>query len=175
MGTKHKVTVYTDHANLQYYRQPQKINQCITRYIPRLAEYNFKLIYKPGKYNKVDHLSRRPDYDEGKEDNHNVTILKDELFVRATALNTLEELVLVAQEGKNDLVQDWQKLHPKIHKCNDHWLHKQALIVVENNDLRWEVMLCFHDHTLAEHPGIFKTYQLVAQDYWWPQMKKCIT
>jgi hypothetical protein len=26
MGAKHKVTVYTDHANLQYYWQPQKIN-----------------------------------------------------------------------------------------------------------------------------------------------------
>jgi hypothetical protein len=26
LGAKHKVTVYTDHANLQYYRQPQKIN-----------------------------------------------------------------------------------------------------------------------------------------------------
>jgi hypothetical protein len=36
-------------------------------------------------------------------------------------------------------------------------------------------MLRFHDHTLAGHPGIFKTYQLVTQDYWWPQMKKYIT
>jgi hypothetical protein len=26
LGAKHEVTVYTDHANLQYYRQPQKIN-----------------------------------------------------------------------------------------------------------------------------------------------------
>jgi hypothetical protein len=37
------------------------------------------------------------------------------------------------------------------------------------------VMLMFHDHTLAGHPGIFKTYKLIAQDYWWPQMKKFIT
>jgi hypothetical protein len=63
MGVKHEVTVYTDHTNLQYYRQPQKINQCVARYIPRLVEYHFKLIHKPGKYNKADHLSRRPDYD----------------------------------------------------------------------------------------------------------------
>jgi hypothetical protein len=58
LRVKHEVTVYTDHANLQYYRQPQKINRCVARYIPRLAEYNFKLIHKPGKYNKADHLSR---------------------------------------------------------------------------------------------------------------------
>jgi hypothetical protein len=58
LGAKHETTIYTDHANLQYYRQPQKINQWVARYIPRLAEYNFKLIHKPGKYNKADHLSR---------------------------------------------------------------------------------------------------------------------
>jgi hypothetical protein len=114
MGAKHKVTIYTDHTNLQYYRQPQKINQHVARYIPRLAEYNFKLIHKPGKYNKAGHLSRRLDYDEGKEDNQDVTVLKDKLFIRATALNTLEELVLSAQEDKDDLMEDWQKLHPKI-------------------------------------------------------------
>jgi hypothetical protein len=94
--------------------------------------------------------------------------------VHATALNTLEELVLGAQEGQDNLMNAWQVLHPKIHKYNDHWLHKQALVVVENNNLRWEVMLHFHDHTLAGHPRIFKTYQLVTQDYWWPQMKKFI-
>jgi hypothetical protein len=58
LGAKHEVTVYMDHTNLQYYRQPQKINQHVARYIPRLAEYNFKLIHKLGKYNKADHLSR---------------------------------------------------------------------------------------------------------------------
>jgi hypothetical protein len=107
LGAKHKVTIYTDHANLQYYRQPQKINQHIARYIPRLAEYNFKLIHKPGKYNKADHLSRRPDYNEGKEDNQDITVLKDKLFVCAMALNTLEELVLTAQEDQDNLLEEW--------------------------------------------------------------------
>src|SRR6267142_179481 len=27
IGTPHKITVWTDHANLQYYRQPQKVNK----------------------------------------------------------------------------------------------------------------------------------------------------
>jgi hypothetical protein len=120
LGAKYEVTIYTDHANLQYYRQPQKINQHIARYIPRLAEYNFKLIHKLGKYNRADHLSRRLDYDEGKEDNQDVTVLKDELFVHAMVLNTLKELVLTAQEGQDNLMEKWWRLHPKIHKFDDH-------------------------------------------------------
>jgi RNase H-like domain found in reverse transcriptase len=51
-------TMITDHANLQYYRQPQKINQCVARYLADLADYRFMLVHKPGVSNKVDHLSR---------------------------------------------------------------------------------------------------------------------
>jgi RNase H-like domain found in reverse transcriptase len=63
LGTTHKVLVFTNHANLQYYCQPHKINHRVACYIPHLVEYSYKLIHKPGKYNKADHLSRHPDYD----------------------------------------------------------------------------------------------------------------
>jgi RNase H-like domain found in reverse transcriptase len=32
-------TVITDHANLQHYRQPQKINRRVARYLADLADY----------------------------------------------------------------------------------------------------------------------------------------
>jgi RNase H-like domain found in reverse transcriptase len=47
----HTMTVYTDHQNLLYYRKPQDINWRVARYIPHLAEYNFKLVHKPGATN----------------------------------------------------------------------------------------------------------------------------
>jgi RNase H-like domain found in reverse transcriptase len=65
-------TVITDHVNLQYYRQSQKINQRVARYLVDLTDYNFKLVHKLGKLNKVDHLSCQPDYNNGKEDNNNM-------------------------------------------------------------------------------------------------------
>jgi RNase H-like domain found in reverse transcriptase/Reverse transcriptase (RNA-dependent DNA polymerase)/gag-polyprotein putative aspartyl protease len=34
LGAEHEVLVYTDHANLQYYRHPHKINRRVARYIP---------------------------------------------------------------------------------------------------------------------------------------------
>jgi RNase H-like domain found in reverse transcriptase len=57
MGAKHEVLVFTNHANLQYYHQPHKINHHVACYIPHLAKYHYKLIHKPGKYNKADLLS----------------------------------------------------------------------------------------------------------------------
>jgi RNase H-like domain found in reverse transcriptase len=56
LGSKHQITIYTDHANLKYYYQAHKINQWVARYLPCLAEYNFKLVYKPGAMTKADGL-----------------------------------------------------------------------------------------------------------------------
>jgi RNase H-like domain found in reverse transcriptase len=69
VGSPHKIRVLTDHSNLKYYRHPQKISRRVARYLPKMAEFDFELVYKPGSSNKADHLSRRPDYDDGSLDN----------------------------------------------------------------------------------------------------------
>ena len=43
MGARHKVIVYTDHANLLHYRQPQRINGRVARYITYLADFDLEL------------------------------------------------------------------------------------------------------------------------------------
>ena len=37
VGTPHKIIVWMNHTNLQYYRQPQKVNQCVARGINFMA------------------------------------------------------------------------------------------------------------------------------------------
>ena len=69
-GSPHKIIVHTDHANLTYWRQPQKISRHISRQVLELEEYNIKLQHVPGKNNgRADALSRRPDYNQGVNDN----------------------------------------------------------------------------------------------------------
>jgi hypothetical protein len=80
LSSPFQTTVITDHANLQYYQQLQKINRRVARYLGDLADYNFRLVHKPGKLNKADHLSRWPDYDEGKGNNEDVLVLPKWLF-----------------------------------------------------------------------------------------------
>jgi hypothetical protein len=79
-GTKHPVKVFTDHANLLHYRHPQKVNWRIARYILTLADYNIQIQHCPGPQNRADALSRRPDYDQGEEDNEDVVPLPPYLF-----------------------------------------------------------------------------------------------
>ena len=69
-GSLHETIVHTDHANLTYRRQLQKISRCIARQVLELEEYNIKLQHVPGKNNgHVDTPSRRPDYNQGSVDN----------------------------------------------------------------------------------------------------------
>jgi hypothetical protein len=68
----------------------QKINWWVACYLRDLADYDFKLVHKPRKLNKVDHLLRRPNYDKGKGDNKDVLVLPKKLFARALSVLDVE-------------------------------------------------------------------------------------
>jgi hypothetical protein len=77
-GSLHKVVVYSDHQNLLYWKEPHKISRRIAREVLRLSEYNIEICHIQGKSNRrADALSRRPDYDQGMEDNTNITVLPE--------------------------------------------------------------------------------------------------
>jgi len=78
-NTTHPVLVITDHANLQYYREPQKIGPHVNSYIVELADFNIQLVYKPGAANKANKLSRRPNF-MPEDENELVLVLPDHLF-----------------------------------------------------------------------------------------------
>jgi hypothetical protein len=80
LGTKEPVKVFVDHTNLLHYWHPQKVNWRIARYILTLADYHILLQHRPGLQNWADALSKRLDYDQGEEDNQEVTPLPPYLF-----------------------------------------------------------------------------------------------
>ena len=50
-GTEIPILVFTDHANLCYYRDTRKIGQHVAGYLPEREQYNLLLEYKPGATN----------------------------------------------------------------------------------------------------------------------------
>jgi hypothetical protein len=49
-----------------------------------LSEYNFEICHIKGTANRrADALSQRPDYDQGHEDNQNIVVLPEQVFVQA--------------------------------------------------------------------------------------------
>ena len=92
-GTRLLDQVFIDHANLLHYRHPQKVNRRVVCYILTLANYNIKIHHRLGPLNRADALFQRPDYDEGKEDNNEVTPLPPSLFAEQLQTTILDALI----------------------------------------------------------------------------------
>ena len=161
-GSPHKIIVHTDHANLTYWRQLHKISRRIARQVLELEEYNIKLQHIPGKNNRrTDALSRRPDYNQGTEDNQEETVLPDKLFIRALALQELEQ--------DEETLKPWIDPH-KLKQISGMWWKGDQLVVTADMPSRHTIVQMHHDPPAYGHPGISRTLELTARKSWWPCM-----
>ena len=81
-----KVKVHMDHTNLLLWKNPGDHNRRVAQWHAELMEYNFKLVHIFRKKNgHMDTLSRHPDYDQGDNDNKNLTVLPPKFFSKVYA------------------------------------------------------------------------------------------
>ena len=149
-----------------------------------MQDYNFIIQHIPGDSNKSDALSRRPDYDQGTQDNTNVTVLPPHLFVntttlacsftRAATLSSIDDRARAHQLQQPDLLKKWATTYPLTQVGELHW-YGDRLVVVDDIPLKRGVISLYHDSPTAGHPGISNTMWAIARDFWWPAMKKDVT
>ena len=142
----------------------------MARYLHTLADFDLELRHIPGSMNKADALSRRPDHDDGSQDNEEVVALSDSLFTRALTIRTEEKRIREQQQADRSLFDEWKKAH----QCKEEdgvLFRKGALVVTGGEEIYRSLLQRYHDGPTAGHPGVWKTWQALQQDYWWPTMK----
>src|SRR6266850_2752052 len=169
VGSSHKVTVWTDHANLQYYRHPQKVNRRVAQYIALLGDYNLELKHLPGIKNHADGLSRRPDYNQGGEDNDEVTALPDALFARVISDVAFDEQIRRQQKEHSEKIEEWKDKYQLRYSEGNWWKHT-ALVVTGGEHMWRTIAELYHGTPTTGHQGAFKTVGMAKRDYWWPTM-----
>jgi hypothetical protein len=168
-GSPHKVIVYSDHQNLLYWKEPHKISRCVAREVLRLSKYNMEICHIKGTANgRADALSRRPNYDQGIEDNANVTVLLEHLFTRTIA--TIEQQHCQDEE----LLKPWIDPH-QFKFLEGIWYKEGRVVATEELKGKCKIIQAHHDLPVHGHPGISKTIQIVECGYWWLQMCNDIT
>ena len=121
-GTTIPVLVYTDHANLCYYRDPRKIGPRVAGYLPECEQYNMLLEYKPGATNRANELSRRHNHETGENPiNEDVTVWPDryfcEMHTRIRVMDwdsledSLEQKCKRAQYSEQNTLKRWATAH----------------------------------------------------------------
>jgi hypothetical protein len=168
-GSPHKIIIYSDHQNLLYWKEPHKISRRVAREVLMLSEYNFEIRHIKGTANgRADALSRRLDYDQGQEDNQNITVLPEQVFVRAM------EVLPDIPSQEESVLKPWIDPH-QLKQHHGIWYKDGRQVVTGDIKDKRHIIQSHHDTPVHGHPGISKTIQLTERLYWWPKMRLDIT
>ena len=142
----------------------------MAREVLELSEYDLKIHHIKGTLNgRANALSRRPDYDQGEDDNKDVIVLPDNLFVRASHLEWIEE----EEPRRVFQVEDMTRKHPiyeqdevtlkpwvdphRLKKIDGTWYKDGRQVVTNDLEHKRLLIQSHHDLLVYRHPGINRT------------------
>ena len=164
----HRFTIVTDHHSLTYLSTQPNLSRRQARWVERLAEYDFDIVYAAGKSNKAaDALSRRPDHREKQEQLSvmtQVTLSRDILEDIRRAYTDDSECVTLMENTANT---DYEV------KADGLLYHRDGRIRIPN-DMSIKSMLLYeaHDVDVSGHTGMNKTVELLARQFDWPHLRR---
>ena len=181
-GTAHPVTLLTDHKNLTYFCQPQKLSHRQAHWMMFLQDFDLQFTHLPGSaMGPADALSHLPDPDTS-SDNVDVMVLPHDLFICAIdvalidkissslssdplIVSALQSLSVGSPLFPRSSLSDWRFSNSLLH-FKDHLYIPAAA--------RHDLVSSVHSSPATSHGGFFRTYTLLSRDYWWPGMSSFI-
>lgn len=187
-GNPHKIDVWSDHRNLEYFRTARKLNRRQARWSAELQDYDFQITHKSGTSQaKSDALSRRKDHDDGSHDNEDQVLLPETLFVRRTTeidVTDIKDRIRASTHYDPEVaryLEILQSTEPSIAASLTDWhtegglvYHKNRLYVPADTDLRRDIVRLHHDLPAAGHRGQVTTALSVSKEFWWPGITRFV-
>jgi hypothetical protein len=95
------------------------------------VDYNIQIQHCPEPSNRADASSQRPDYNQGEEDNSQVTPLPSYLFRERIRSAALEAMIEESQEQEQTQLKGLKNTH-KWDKQGQWWRKEGKLVVISN-------------------------------------------
>ena len=181
-GTSHPIILLTNHKNLTYFHQPQKLSCCQAHWMMFLQDFNLHFVHVPGSaMGPTDALSHLANPDTS-SDNTNVTLLPDDLFICAID-TTLIDKITSATASDPFVLDALQSLSigSPLFPCSSlaDWHFSDSCLYFKNclyvpPDACHDLITSIHSSLASGHGGCFCAYSLLSQDYWWPGMPSFI-
>ena len=188
-----EITVFTDHKNLEYFATTKKLTRRQARWSEHMAEFNYKVIYRPGAKNtKADILSRRSDYapEGGSEIPERNFFKPGQLVLEGKRFAALRKVPAaqtmngsfrqrLMEEAVND--PDYLKIRTQVlgkeeavspaYTVEDEMLfYKSRFVVPNSEELKKDILREEHDSRVAGHYGQHKTMERVTANFYWKNM-----
>jgi RNase H-like domain found in reverse transcriptase/Reverse transcriptase (RNA-dependent DNA polymerase)/Integrase zinc binding domain/Integrase core domain/Chromo (CHRromatin Organisation MOdifier) domain len=195
-GAAHPFVVFSDHRNLQYFATTKILNRRQARWAELIANYNFSIVYRPGKtMGKPDALSRRQDYSEGSKASAAParTLLKPGQLQLAAVHNAADEPRLLsdirAAQPRDPALQPILALlrDPDVPRDDDAQrrlvgfslrdglvLFNGLVYAPDSDAIKLAILRQCHDAAPAGHFGQAKTHELVTRDFYWPRLRRFV-
>jgi len=194
--TELPIKMFTDHQALTPLMKDKELSRRQMRWVQKLVDFNFKIMYRSGKQNiKVDALTRRADSVPRS--------LEDERcrYQRTTILTPNRMKIADLEEKENDepiyrLVLEANRINEDCILLREAVLKGEAQYegtklrdcrvqngILYRGDLLWvsfdehlQMMLIrkVHDQPSIDHPEILRTMKVIRRYYYWSSMRKTI-
>jgi hypothetical protein len=132
--TRRPFEIHTDHRNLTYFRDPQKLTSRQANWTTKLQDYDFVIKYISGKSNVSADVLSRPDGEEKSERWVDV-LLPERLFVNFLARRNVEQTEEVDEDNKGKVISESHDTpvagHPGV---------KRTLSLLTRRGHRWKGM-----------------------------------
>ena len=170
-----KFTVVTDHHSLTFLQTQPKLSKRQVRWTEFLSEFDFDIVYRPGKTNVVaDALSRRADH---KKPTNEAQPLLAELELTHDELLVGDDLL---EEIRRAYVNDAECAAALANPKESAYTVRKGLLYRPDNRLRipnddsikGTLLFEAHDSVLCGHVGVNKTARMVGRLFDWPGLRQ---
>ena len=198
------VKIFTNHLNLKYFMTTKELTRRQARWAEKLSEYNFKIIYQPGKQNlKADALTRMPNA-KPVEATDDRKLYQNQVLLPESKFDLQPIEVDAEPEADEDLAEEVVSIQDQIvagnrtdqlcteirtaleqnrRTCQGIGLDNCRVLngVLWKDDRLWvpnsmvtQLIREAHDLPASGHPGMNRTLDLLRRSYCWPKMRTTI-
>ncbi len=189
------IKMFIDHQALISLMKDKELSRRQMRWVQKLADFNFKIMYRSDKQNiKIDALTRRADFVPRDLDDERIwyqrtTILTlnwmkiadlkknndQSIYKQVLETNEIDENCTLLREAIARDETQYEDI--KLKNCrtqNEILYHDSQLWVSFNELLQMNLIREIHDQSSIDHSEILRTVKIIKRNYYWSSMRKTI-